>query len=66
MGVLFWYCDNLDWNPAIKPLEEFPHAEPFVCTNGVVAFVHLEPKDLDPAGPAGTKLVKNSNCLVRK
>ncbi|ACN13904.1 ThrS1 [Desulforapulum autotrophicum HRM2] len=66
MRVLFWYCDNFDWNPAIKTIEEVPDAQPFGCTNAVVAFIHVEPKDLDPASSAETKLVKNSKWLARK
>ena len=66
MRVLFWYCQQFAWNPAIKTLAEVPAAHPDECRNAVVAFVHVEPKDMQNGGSAETKLVKNAKWLARK
>jgi len=66
MRVLFWYCDRFDWTPAIKTLSEVPDAEPAQNRDAVVAFVHIEPKDVEGGGSAETKLVKNAKWLARK
>ena len=66
MRVLFWYCDRFDWAPAIKTLESAAAAEPSVNEKVVVAFVHVEPKDVAGDSPAETKLVKNAKWLARK
>ncbi len=66
MRVLFWYCNQFSWNPAIKTLEQVPDAEPDSYNNTIVAFVHVEPKDLDSGSSSETKLVKNSKWLARK
>ncbi len=66
MRVLFWYCDQFDWNPAMKTLDDAPEAEPAENKNTVVAFVHVEPKDLTENSSAETKLVKNAKWLSRK
>jgi len=66
MRVLFWYCDRFDWTPAIKTLPEVPDAEPAENHDAVVAFVHIEPKDVEGGSTAETKLVKNAKWLARK
>jgi len=66
MRVLFWYCDRFDWTPAIKTLPEVPDAEPAENYDAVVAFVHIEPKDVEGGSTAETKLVKNAKWLARK
>jgi hypothetical protein len=66
MRVLFWYCDRFDWTPAIKTLDSVPKAEPAKNKNTVVAFVHIEPRDVDAGSSAETKLVKNAKWLARK
>jgi len=66
MRVLFWYCDHFNWNPAMKTLDHAPEAGPAENINCVVAFVHLEPKDMEPGASAETKLVKNAKWLARK
>jgi hypothetical protein len=66
MRVLFWYCDDFDWTPAIKTLPDVPEAEPAENRNTVVAFVHIEPKDVEPGSSSETKLVKNAKWLARK
>jgi len=66
MRVLFWYCDHFDWTPALKTLEDAPTAGPAENRNCVVAFVHIEPNDLERGNSAETKLVKNAKWLARK
>ena len=66
MRVLFWYCDCFDWTPALKTLEDAPTAGPAENRNCVVAFVHIEPNDLEGGNSAETKLVKNAKWLARK
>ena len=66
MRVLFWYCDHFDWTPAVKTLPEVPDAEPAENRDAVVAFVHIEPKDVQGGSTAETKLVKNAKWLARK
>ncbi|MBW1841021.1 MAG: threonyl-tRNA synthetase editing domain-containing protein [Deltaproteobacteria bacterium] len=66
MRVLFWYCDRFDWTPAVKTLDDVPEAEPAENENAVVAFVHIEPNDVETGSSAETKLVKNAKWLARK
>ncbi|OEU67590.1 MAG: hypothetical protein BBJ57_11115 [Desulfobacterales bacterium PC51MH44] len=66
MRVLFWYCDHFDWTPAIKTLDDAPKAGPAENENTVVAFVHIEPGDVEAGSSAETKLVKNAKWLTRK
>ena len=66
MRVLFWYCDNFAWCPAQKTLSDAAEATPNGHANCVVAFIHVEPKDLDRGSTAETKLVKNAKWLARK
>jgi hypothetical protein len=66
MRVLFWFCDKFAWTPTIKTLENVLESAPDEQTMGVVAFVHVEPKDLEQGSSAETKLVKNAKWLARK
>ncbi len=66
MRVLFWYCERFAWQPAMKTLEDAPAAEPADWEKGVVAFVHVEPGDVQGGSSAETKLVKNAKWLARK
>ena len=66
MRILFWYCDHFNWTPAMKTLDDAPQAEPAQNEKVVVAFVHVEPKDLEEKSSAETKLVKNAKWLARK
>ena len=66
MRVLFWYCNRFDWKPAMKTLAAAPPAEPAENFQTVVAFVHIEPKDVESDHSAETKLVKNAKWLARK
>ena len=66
MRVLFWYCDRFDWMPAFQALPDASEAEPADNENCVVAFIHVEPQDLESGSSAETKLVKNVKWLARK
>ena len=66
MRVLFWYCDGFGWTPARKTLEDAPDAAPDAHENAVVAFVHVEPADVEKENAVETKLVKNAKWLARK
>ena len=50
----------------MKTLDDAPQAEPAQNEKAVVAFVHVEPKDLEEKSSAETKLVKNAKWLARK
>ena len=66
MRVLYWYCTRFSWTPAMKTIEEAPDAQPDRRENLVVAFVHVEPGDLEAGSSAETKLVKNAKWVARK
>lgn len=66
MRVLFWYCDKFAWTPTIKTLDQVPESEPDKQNKVVVAFVHVEPKDVEKGSSSETKLVKNTKWLARK
>jgi hypothetical protein len=66
MRVLFWYCSRFDWSPAMKTLGNAKVAEPAENENTVVAFVHIEPRDVGAGSAVETKLVKNAKWLARK
>ncbi len=66
MRILFWYCDNFNWTPAVKTLDYAPDADPAENENAVVAFVHVEPNDVTGNSSAETKLVKNAKWVARK
>ncbi len=66
MRLLFWYCDRFAWNPTLKTLSDAPDAEPMAHEKTVVAFIHIEPKDVANGSSAETKLVKNAKWLARK
>lgn len=65
MRVLFWYCDTFGWNPTLKTLEDAPDASASSVEKAVIAFIHVEPRDVGN-GSAETKLVKNAKWLARK
>lgn len=66
MRALFWFCDRIAWTPAMKTLDDAPHAEAGAWEQTVVAFVHVEPSDLEEGSSAETKLVKNAKWVARK
>jgi hypothetical protein len=66
MRVLFWYCDRFAWNPSMKTLDDAPDAAPSAHEETVVAFIHVEPRDMEKGSSAETKLVKNAKWLARK
>ena len=66
MRVLFWYCDRFGWTPALKTLENAADAGSEMHKKVVVAFVHVEPRDVEAGSTSETKLVKNAKWLARK
>ena len=66
MRVLFWFCDSFAWAPAVKALPEAGLAESGEETATIVAFIHVEPQDMQRDSSAETKLVKNAKWLARK
>lgn len=66
MRVLFWYCDKFAWAPALKTLADAPDAGPSTHETCIVAFIHVEPEDVETGSAAETKLVKNAKWLARK
>jgi hypothetical protein len=66
MRLLFWYCDRFAWNPTLKTLSDAPDAAPMAHEKAVVAFIHVEPRDMADGSAAETKLVKNAKWLARK
>ena len=66
MRVLFWYCNEFAWAPALKTLADAPDAGPSAHKTCIVAFIHVEPKDVVQGSSAETKLVKNAKWLARK
>lgn len=66
MRLLFWYCDRFAWNPTLKTLADAPDSAPMGHEKTVVAFIHVEPRDVTGGNSAETKLVKNAKWLARK
>ena len=66
MRLLFWYCDRFGWNPSLKTLDDAPEAVPMSHEKAVVAFIHVEPADVEAGSTAETKLAKNAKWLARK
>ncbi len=50
----------------MKTLPEAPEAQPEQHERTVVAFIHVEPGDMESGSQAETKLVKNAKWLARK
>jgi len=66
MRILLWYCEKFAWNPAIKTLEDVPEAFPGDYQQAIVAFIHIEPKDVQEGSSAPKKLLKNLKWLAKK
>ncbi|AOY60522.1 threonyl-tRNA synthetase editing domain-containing protein [Desulfococcus multivorans] len=66
MRVLFWFCEKFAWKPTLKTLEDAPDASPDERKRAVVAFIHVEPRDVTEDSSAETKLVKNAKWAARK
>jgi hypothetical protein len=66
MRVLFWFCDSFQTVPTMQTLADAPEPSPLRCEKSVVAFVHVEPEDVDGHSGAETKLVKNAKWVARK
>ncbi|MCU7940807.1 MAG: threonyl-tRNA synthetase editing domain-containing protein [gamma proteobacterium symbiont of Bathyaustriella thionipta] len=66
MRILFWYCEKFAWQPAMKTLDTAPEAEKGDYQNVLVAFIHVEPKDVLEGSSAEKKLLKNIKWLSKK
>jgi len=66
MRILLWYCENFAWKPAIKTLESAADAFPGKHQELIVAFIHVEPKDVENGSSAAKKLLKNLKWLAKK
>ncbi len=66
MRILLWYCERFNWNPAMKTLETAPEAMPGCYSEQIVAFVHIEPEDVQEGSSAEKKLLKNLKWLAKK
>lgn len=66
MRLLFWYCERFAWNPSFKTLDDAPEAGPMTYEQTVVAFIHVEPRDVEEGNSVETKVVKNAKWLARK
>ncbi len=66
MRILFWYCDKFAWITAIKTLESAPEAISGNFREVIVAFVHIESKDVIVGSSSEKKLLKNLKWLAKK
>ena len=66
MRLLLWYCDKFSWHPAMKTLPTSPDAQPGQYNESVIAFVHVEPRDVQQGSSAEKKLLKNLKWLANK
>jgi len=66
MRILMWYCDKFAWIPAMKTLGSAPESTPGKYHEALVAFIHVEPKDVLAGSSAEKKLVKNLKWLAKK
>lgn len=64
--MLFWYCERFAWTPTLRTLDDVPEAVPMTLEKAVVAFIHVEPPDMEEGNSVETKLVKNAKWLARK
>lgn len=67
MRLLMFYADYFFCNPTVKTLDTFPdRAEPVELHNSILAFIQVEPKDLDDPKKSVTRLIKNIKWLMKK
>ncbi|NOQ78801.1 MAG: hypothetical protein GQ546_05315 [Gammaproteobacteria bacterium] len=66
MRILFWYCQKFAWLPAMKTLEMAPEADKGDYQDVLVAFIHIEPKDVIDGSSSEKKLLKNLKWLAKK
>lgn len=66
MRILFWYCEKFAWLPAMKTLEMAPEADEGDYQDVLVAFIHIEPKDVIDGSSSEKKLLKNLKWLAKK
>jgi len=66
MRILLWYCKKFAWLPAMKTLTEAPEAQKGEYQEVLVAFIHIEPKDVLEGSSSEKKLLKNLKWLAKK
>ncbi len=67
MKILYIYCNEFAYTPTIKTLENFPdNNESKSFTNILVAFIHVEIKDMLPEHNITKKLLNNIKWICRK
>ncbi len=66
MRILLWYCERFAWTPAVKTLDNAPDAKAGEYKDAVVAFVHVEPVDIEKGASTETRLIKNIKWAARK
>jgi len=67
MRLLMIYCDKFGYETSIRTLDSVPDKkEKKVVENALVAFIHIEEKDIENASYVETKLVKNIKWAARK
>lgn len=66
MRILLWYCDKFNWTPAIKTLDTAPDSSPGNYHNVIVAFIHVETKDVLEGSSSEKKLLKHLKWLANK
>lgn len=66
MRILFWYCNKFSWKPEMKTIDTAPEAEDGDYQEVLVAFIHVEPKDVVEGNSSEKKLLKNIKWLAKK
>ena len=66
MRILFWYCEKFSWVAAMKTIADAPEAKDGDYENVLVAFIHVEPKDVLEGSSSAKKLLKNIKWLAKK
>lgn len=70
MRILLWYCEKFNWTPALKTLDSAPDMAIGIKQSEqhdtVVAFIHVETKDVLEGSSSEKKLLKNLKWLSKK
>ena len=67
MKLLMIYCENFEYHPTVKTLDEFEEVtEGKVFGDTLVAFIHAEETDEEDIKRVETKMVKNLKWAAKK
>ena len=67
MKLLLFYADKFVCTPTMKTLDSFPETgESISVNNAVLAFIHVEPKDLEDKNKTVTRIIKNLKWMMNK